>query len=155
MDAGYLSALAGLAGAVIGGLTSFGTTWLTQSTQLRERTTDGARKLREKLYVDFSQEASRLLADALSHDTGTVENFAKIDAMLAHIRMVSPGDIVEAAEAVIVSILEAYSRPSPSLTELREFAANGGMDPLRSFAQLCREELASYRLDTQPALAGI
>jgi len=35
MDAAYLSALSALGGATIGGLASFGSSWLTQRTQLR------------------------------------------------------------------------------------------------------------------------
>jgi hypothetical protein len=35
MDQGYISAIAALAGTVIGGLTSFATTWLTQNVQAR------------------------------------------------------------------------------------------------------------------------
>ena len=146
MDPAYLSATAGLAGAVIGGLTSFGTTWMTQTTQLRERAIEGARKQREQLYVDFTQEASRLLADALSHEEGEIANLAKLDAMIAHIRMVSPIETVEAAEAVVVTIVDAYARPNRNLKEMREFAASGGLDTLRNFALLCRQELIGYRL---------
>ena len=145
MDAAYLSAFAGLAGAVIGGLTSFGTTWMTQTAQMRERAVESARKQREQLYVDFTQEASRLLADALSHEEGEIANLAKLDAMIAHIRMVSPSAIVEAAEAVVVGIVEAYAHPNRNLKEMREFAASGGLDPLRNFSLHCRQELARYR----------
>ena len=35
MDAAYVSAFAALGGALIGGLTSFATSWLTQQTQAR------------------------------------------------------------------------------------------------------------------------
>lgn len=146
MDAGYLSALAGLAGAIIGGLTSFGTTWMTQTTQMRERAAEGARKQRERLYVAFTHEASTLFAHALSHDDGDIGGVAKLDAMIAHIRMVSPRAIIDAAEAVINAIVDAYARPNRKLLELRDFAASGGIDPLHQFADLCREDLAKYRL---------
>jgi hypothetical protein len=145
MDASYLSAISGLAGAVIGGLTSFGTTWLTQSTQTRERAADGARKQRVQLYVGFTKQASQLFAHALSHDDGDLGELAKLDAIIAHIRMVSPPQIVAAAETVIQAIVNAYACPNRKLVELREFAANGGLDSLHTFADLCRNELDGIR----------
>ena len=151
MDASYLSAFAGLAGAVIGGLTSFGTTWMTQTTQMRERAAESARKQRVQLYVGFTKEASELFAHALSHDDGDLGEVAKLDAMIAHIRMVSPARIIRAAEAVINAIVDAYSFPNRKLLELREFAENGGLDPLHKFADLCREELDDYRPLTSSA----
>ena len=145
MDASYLSAISGLAGAVIGGLTSFGTTWLTQSTQTRERAADGARKQRVQLYVGFTKQASELFAHALSHEDGDLSEVAKLDAIIAHIRMVSPRQIIAAAEAVIQAIVNAYACPNKKLIELREFAANGGLDPLRTFADLCRNKFDGIR----------
>jgi hypothetical protein len=155
MDAGYLSALAGLAGAVIGGLTSFGTTWMTQTTQMRERAVEGSRKKREQLYVDFTQEASRLFADALSHEEGEIASFAKLEAILAHIRMVSPSATVDAAEQVVAAIVDAYVRPNRSLIEMREFAESGGLSPLHGFANLCRQELASYHSTRRKLLSSM
>ena len=68
MEQAYFSALAALAGSVIGGATSLGASWLTQRTQVRaeEVAHDVAR--REDLYKDFIEEASKLYADALEHD---------------------------------------------------------------------------------------
>jgi hypothetical protein len=144
MDPNYLSALSGLAGAIIGGLTSFGTTWMTQTTQARERAADTARKLRVQLYVSFTKEASELFAHALSHDDGDLSEVAKLDATIAHIRMVSRPEIIAAAEEVIQAIVNAYASPNRKLLELRDFAANGGLDPLHHFANLCRKELDGF-----------
>lgn len=145
MDASYLSALSGLAGAVIGGLTSFGTTWMTQTTQIRERTADTARNHRVELYVGFAKQASELFAHALTNEDGDVGQIAKLDAIIAHIRMVSPAEIVGAAEAVIKAIVDTYASPKRELIELREFAADGGLDPLHAFADVCRHELDGFR----------
>jgi len=67
MNAAYISALAALAGSAIGALPSFATTWLTQHQQ--ERATRLAQEMsrRERLNGEFIDEASRLLADALTH----------------------------------------------------------------------------------------
>ena len=84
-----------------------------------------------QLYVSFTKQASELFAHALGHDDGDLSEVAKLDAIIAHIRMVSPPQIVAAAEAVIQAIVNAYACPNRKLQELREFAANGGLDPLR------------------------
>jgi len=145
MDASYLSAISGLAGAVIGGLTSFGTTWMTQTKQARERAAETARKQRVQLYVSFAKQASELFAHALSHDDGDLGDVAKLDAMIAHIRMVSPTEIIGAAEAIIQAIVDTYACPNRKLLELREFAENGGLEPLHTFSHLCRDELDRIR----------
>ena len=70
MDVGYISALSALAGSAIGALASLATTWLTQNSQMRItlRTQDRAR--REALYSEFIREASKLFADAITHELG-------------------------------------------------------------------------------------
>jgi hypothetical protein len=151
MDSGYVTALVGLAGAIIGGLTSFGTTWLTQTTQMRERALATAREQREQLYVEFVKEASRLFGDALTHEKTEIQELVNLYSITAHIRMVSPPDIVESADRVIQAIVETYVRPNLTMIEMREFARSGGLDPLQEFAFLCRNELSSYRSITQAA----
>ena len=55
--------------------------------------------------------------------------------------MVSSEPIIAAADAVIRAIVDAYHGPNRSLTEMRQFAADGGMDPLREFSLAARAEL--------------
>ncbi len=62
----YFSALVGLAGVAVGGMTSFATTWLTQITIMREKRLLVEAAKREKLFNEFVAEASRLYGDALS-----------------------------------------------------------------------------------------
>ena len=64
MDPAYISAFAALAGAIIGGLTSFGTSWFTQRAQLRTAHREGERAKLEALYNDFIAEAARLYGDS-------------------------------------------------------------------------------------------
>jgi hypothetical protein len=144
MDANSLTALAGLAGAVIGGLTSFGTTWVSQQSQLREQNVNAARKRRESLYVEFIKEASRLYADALSHERDDIADLVNLFAIAAHVRMISPETVIAAADTVIGAIIDAYHGPNRSLGEMRKFAADGGMDPLRCFSLASRMELAAH-----------
>jgi hypothetical protein len=60
VDTAYISALFALGGATIGGLTLFGSSWLTQRTQLRFSHHETIKAKREELYADFVDEASRL-----------------------------------------------------------------------------------------------
>ena len=68
MDTAYISAVAALAGSIIGGLTSLATSWVTQRTQARAGELTRNRRRREKLYGQFIDEASRLYIDALGRD---------------------------------------------------------------------------------------
>jgi hypothetical protein len=142
MDPAYFPALAGLAGAAIGGMTSFGTTWVTQKLQLREQSREGARKAREQLFVDFISEAARLFADALSHERDDIADLVNLYAIAGHLRMISRPETIAAAERAIDVIIDAYHAPNRSLIELRAFAGKGGFDPLRDLGRACRAELA-------------
>jgi hypothetical protein len=150
MDANYISALAGLAGAAIGGMTSFVTTWSTQRAQLRVQSFMAERKKREGLYVEFVKEASRLFADALSHERDEISGLVNLYAVMAHIRMISSSEIVCAAERVIDTIIDAYHGPNRILREMHGFAEEGGLDPLRDFGRLCRMELSASRIGLRP-----
>src|SRR5215510_1000285 len=89
MDAAYFSAFAALAGSVIGGLTSLGTSWLTQRSQLGAQRFSRNLERRETLYRDFIHEASRLYADAFEHDQTELSNLVKLFAMISQMRVVS------------------------------------------------------------------
>jgi hypothetical protein len=86
MDSASISALAALGGAVIGGLTSFATSWLTQQTQARQQQLIHKLTRREDLYKDFIEEASKLYADSLVHDTADVSQLVKLYAMISMMR---------------------------------------------------------------------
>ena len=68
MNPTIFSALSALAGALIGGLTSFASSWLTQHNQLRFTHREAVKAKREELYTEFVNEASRLFADAYEQD---------------------------------------------------------------------------------------
>lgn len=148
MDVGYLSALAGLAGAAIGGLTSFGSTWLTQKSQLHQQRLEAARKHREHVFVEFLHEASRLYGDALGHEKNDVLDLVKLFATASHLRMVCSATTVAAAERVVGTIVDTYRAPNRTLEELRDFAASGGLDPMREVAEAFRDELSSFHGNT-------
>jgi hypothetical protein len=142
LDAAYISALFGLAGACIGGLTSFSTAWLTQSVQIRDRRREADTAKREQLFSDFITEASRLYADALSHEKDDVTDLVPLYAMVARMRLLTSQAVVDAAEQAMTSIAETYLQPNRTLHELRALAQQGGMNFLQDFGEACRVEMA-------------
>jgi hypothetical protein len=91
VDTAYISALSALGGATIGGLTSFGSSWLTERTQLRFTYHEAIKSKREAPYVEFVDEAARLYGDALGHQKDDAGDLVKLFALLGRMRLVSPG----------------------------------------------------------------
>jgi hypothetical protein len=143
MNPAYISAFAALAGAAIGGLTSFGTSWLTQRAQLRHAHREAERAKLESLYTDFITEAARLFGDSLTRQTEDVTNMIRLYALVGRMRLVSARAVVVAAVRVEDSILENYQGPNRALHELQDFARKGGMNFLTEFSEACREDLAA------------
>lgn len=145
LDAGYIPALAGLAGALIGGFASFATAWLNQWAQLHSRRIESEKQLRESLFNQFIVESSRLYADALSHEKDDLTDLVQLYAMVARIRLVSTQPVVEAAEDTMRQIVETYLSPNKTLHELLALANSGQLDFMLDFSNACRSELSSIR----------
>ena len=155
MDGQTTSALAALAGSVVGGVTALATSWLTQQAQAKAQERAGDRATREALYRDFIVEASRLYGDALTHDKAEVSDLVSIYAMVSRMRVRSSLRIVEQAERVGDRIIATYLAPNKDLRELRDMLKSEGMDPLRGFSEACREELRPLRARAgSPALGN-
>jgi hypothetical protein len=67
MDTAILSASAGLIGSLIGGVSTFGASWLTQRRMLRTQAVMQHAMQRQTLYSDFIVEASKRLTEAWNH----------------------------------------------------------------------------------------
>jgi hypothetical protein len=141
MNPSYISAIAGLTGAAIGGVTSLATSWITQQTQARQREREIARTRRERLFTAFIEEASRLFADAIGHEKDDVDDLVRLYALVARMRLAASSPVVEAAERVVIGVIAAYQAPNRTLRELHLFAREGNLDPLLEFSEACREEL--------------
>src|SRR5271165_3308943 len=105
LDPAYISAFSGLAGAAIGGFASFSTSWMTQRAQIRHSLSEAERARLEALYSEFITESARLVADALSHQKDDVADMVGLYAMVGRMRLVSPLDVVEAADQIILGII--------------------------------------------------
>jgi hypothetical protein len=141
MDAAYFSAFAALAGSAIGGLTSLGTSWLTQREQFRTQQFAQDVAKREELYKNFIEEASRLYADAYEHEMANVSKLVNLYALVGRMRVLSSPRIVDDADKVVRRIVEMYLAPNKTFRELPEILGDDAMDPLREFSNACREEL--------------
>jgi hypothetical protein len=141
LDVGYVSAFFGLAGAIVGGLTSFVTSWITQRTQLTDKHREAERVIRHDLFKAFIAEASRLFGDALSHEKDDVSDLVHLYALLANMRLLSSPTVVAAAEQVMDVIIDTYLAPNLSLHEIRNLAREGKLNFLLDFAKASRVDL--------------
>jgi hypothetical protein len=140
MDSAYVSAFAALAGAAIGGLTTFGASWVTQHTQARTQQLTQLVTSRQDLYRHFIEEASRLYADSLLHDAPDVGQLIRLYVLVSQMRAISSDEIVSNADGVAKMIVDAYFEPNKTVADLHEMVNRGAMDPLRDFSESCREE---------------
>jgi hypothetical protein len=141
MDAATISALAALGGALIGGLTSFGTSWLTQQRQAKEQQLAHQLTKREELYRLFIEEASKLHADSLVRATPEVSQLVRLYSMMSLMRVISSTRIVQDADKVIRTIVNTYTGPNKTFPELRDMVNSGTIDLLRDFSEACRDEI--------------
>ena len=143
LNPAYISAFAALAGAIIGGLTSFGTTWFTQRAQLRSADREARRAKLEALYNDYITEAVRRYGDALTHQTEDPTTMLPLYALGSRMRLVPARRVIDAAVRIDETILETYLGPNRALHEVRDLLREGGMKNLLiEFSEACREDLA-------------
>ena len=142
MDVAYISALAALAGSIVGGLTSGFTTWLSHRYQVRAEQLTRDRARRQELYKDFILEASKVYTDAVMNNEPNIQELIALYGMLSRIRTMSSSAIVTCAERILVETTNAYSQPNRTLPEFTELLKSGtGIDPLKDFAEAVRVEL--------------
>lgn len=145
MDIAYISALSVLTGSLIGGLTSSGTTWLTQRASGRSRLLADNFLRRQDLYRDFITAASKAYGAALISNEPQVPELITLYSMISQMRVVSAPRTVACADKIMLTIIDTYFSPNRSLRELRDLIKGGsGMDPLAEFSQAAREEMAKF-----------
>ena len=145
MDTSIITALAALAGAAIGGLTSVVASWLTQRSQAREQRLAHYQLRRQNIYKEFIELASKLYIHALQNDKADVSALMGLYAEIAKMRALSSASVVDSADQTVKKIINAYLEPNKTLPELRQMADSGLIDPLRNFSEACRAESESLR----------
>jgi hypothetical protein len=140
MNSAMITALAAIAGSLVGALGSAVGTWITARHQDRRDLLGKQIARREALYSDFIGESARLLVDAMQHNASDLQKLLPVFALLSRIRLSSSELVLQKAEDVIKTIVSTY--PQPNLTpEQIESQAVDGHDPLREFSDTCRGEL--------------
>ncbi len=144
MEAAYVSAFFGLAGALVGAVTSLTTSWITLTSQVKERRRETNRTRREALFESFLTEAARLYGDALSHEKDEIEDIILLYAIMARLHLVASAAVTAAGERVMDAIVGEYMSPNRNLSQLRQLARSGQLNVLEEFAAECRKELDSF-----------
>jgi len=145
MNASVISALSGLLGAAIGGFASLLASWMTQRVQVRAQWVVQDRLHRQDLYREFIEEASKCYIDALQHDKGDIPALVTLYTKIQRMRILSPPNVVAAAEQIGHKILDTYLQPDRTFLELREMVQSNSIDILHDFSEACRQEFESLR----------
>ena len=120
MDDGYITALAALAGAALGGFTSFATSWTTQRAQANAQQTANSKSRRRTLYNAFIDSAAKMYGDSLMHDKLEVSGLIDLHALVSRMRVLSSPVVIENATRVVRVITETYNQPNRSPAEIEE-----------------------------------
>jgi hypothetical protein len=145
MNATVISALAALAGATIGGLTSVLASWLSQHAQAKAQWLAQDKVRRQELYKEFIDGASKCNIHALQHNEPDIPALVELYAKVGRMRILSSPKVVASAELVGRRIVDTYLASNKTFLELREMANSGSIDLLREFSETCRAEFASLR----------
>jgi len=140
MNSGYITALAALGGAALGGLTSFATSWNTLRTQMKAQRSANSKSIRQKLYKAFIEGAAKTYGDALIHDKLEITGLIDLHALVSRMRVMSSQPVIESAVKVVKVITDTYSQPKTTPEEMQAMISNDSVDILRSFSETCREE---------------
>lgn len=142
MDVAYVSALAALAGSVVGGLTTGLSTWLTQRGQTRAALLAHDLTRRQDLYRDFIVAASKAYGGAVVSNEPKVEELVALYAMISRMRVMAQSRTIACADEVMRVTIDTYFTPNKTVRELNELIKTGtALDPLKAFSEAAREEL--------------
>ena len=107
MNPAYLPVVAALAGSIIGGLTSIAMAWLTQNHQASTHRIAQEKNKRQKLYMQFIEEPSKLYADAFVHDESELSTLVRVYSLISRMRVLLSSVIIERADEIVRMIVDA------------------------------------------------
>src|SRR6266446_5183251 len=120
-----ITALAAIAGSLVGALGSAVGTWITARHQDRRDLLGKQIARREALYSDFIGESARLLVDAMQHNVSDLQKLLPVYALLSRIRLSSSEPVLQTAEKVIKTIVNTYPQPNLTADQIESRAVNG------------------------------
>ena len=141
MDSAWISAFSAVMGSLVGGFTSFVTTYANQRHQYRRDFLGKQFAQRETLYSEFINEAARLTIESLDSQMEKASGLVTIYALHNRIRLNASEEVVQAAGHTIANIVQSYKRPNLTAEEIRNGYLDKFEDPLKEFGQACRSEL--------------
>jgi hypothetical protein len=140
--------LAAIMGALVGGLASLASTWVSERTRHKRDLLQREITKRETSYSDFIQQASRLFVASATHNVNDddanleseLEGAVSLYGIASRIRLFATDRVIKEAEAVLDLILIQFGAENISVEQLREKKLNE-RDPLNAFSVSCRREL--------------
>jgi hypothetical protein len=138
-----ITALAAIAGSVVGGLASFLTTYFTQRNQAHRDLMLREAAHREELYSLFIKEAANVYVDSLDKTLESPASLIGVYSLVGRIRLVSNDAVLAAAEKVVDAVVESYHQPKTTFDDIYNIYKAGRIsqfDPLKDFTEACREE---------------
>jgi hypothetical protein len=118
MDTAWISAFSAVMGSLVGGFTSFVTTYANQRNQYKRDFLGKQFTHRETLYSEFINEAARLQIESLDRQMEKASGLVTVYALHNRIRLNSSEEVVQAADHTIKNIVESYKRPNMTAEEI-------------------------------------
>jgi hypothetical protein len=143
MNPGYITGVAALAGAALGGLTSSVSQIITIRRQTKAQRLDASKVRRQALYKNYIEEAARVYIDSLMHDSVDLSGLINLYSLISQMRVVSSDPVIESADRVALTISDTYRQPNRTLEDLEAMVKDGSIDLLHDFSIVCRREFDS------------
>ena len=147
MDSAYLSAVSALAGTVIGGVTSFATTWLTTRSQARAARLAAEHNRREDVYGRFMDELSAMYGGVLATGAMDYARLAAAFALRGRIMVMATKPVFDTADEALRLVVDLAMAPPQTDEEKRRLMDDARMDAISKFAVACRRELEELRVN--------
>jgi hypothetical protein len=135
-----ITAIAAIAGSIVGGLASFATTYFTRRNQAHRDFLSRDVAHREELYSQFIKEATNLFVDSLDRTLDKPASLIGMFSLIGRIRLVGSDKVLAAAEKVAEIIIDSYNRPPRTFDDAYKVIRDDHVDPLKEFTEACREE---------------
>src|ERR1700739_1988880 len=141
MDKTLTSILAALGGSVIGASTPVLSNFVLQRSVTERELTNREIAQREDLYSEFIRQGTVYYAKALSQSLESIDEIVAMYALVNRTRLFASGNVLEAAEAFVKTLVLKYGEKNMSIDQIKSEALEQHADPLNDFALKCRAEL--------------